>query len=515
MAHGNGSFGWVAEIKGKIIATGRGEAGGSKKLMQSFRAEGYGMLAAVTFLKQAYTHNGWPQTNKQIKIICDNLGLIQRIKWNYERTTKTPKEAMAADYDLEAEITSAIDTMERNNVSVSLKHVKGHQDRVLELHQMTREAQLNVEADKEATKALNNHRGKEQYSQMPATRAMLYINAQPITSKETENLRSAYLSQNLRSYMIVREEWKDRTPDTIWWEPHKRAIKKLNGTNKTRIQKFIHRGLPTNKKLNDQDKEHPTICPSCSEIETNEHVQCCMNPKRVAIRKTTRNNITRNMEKYDVHIQIKECFLLGMEQWTQNQTTRISKQDLSFTPEGEIEKAIDEQNEIGWGNFTRGRLSIRWEDIQARRYTERKAKEKHKDPTIWATSMITTMWNGFLQTWESRNDDQHGRDEATKVSKERTSLMRRINRIYEMRDQLGTEDKRFFKLNEEEWETRDNKEISEWLTIAEPLTNEGVTRARTKANNQSLITSFFERRPRDKTNGFSKIYNKRPPRGGK
>ena len=86
MAKGYGSFGWVAEIRGEIIATGRGEAGGSRKLMQSFRAEGYGMLAALTFLKHAYTYNGWPQSNKQIKILCDNLGLIQRIK------SKTPKK---------------------------------------------------------------------------------------------------------------------------------------------------------------------------------------------------------------------------------------------------------------------------------------------------------------------------------------------------------------------------------------------------------------------------------------
>jgi hypothetical protein len=86
--------------------------------MQSFRAEGYGMLAAVTFLNHSFSHNGWPQTKKKIKLICDNLGLIQRIKWNYKRTTKTPKESMAADYDVEAEITNSIDIMERNNIEV-------------------------------------------------------------------------------------------------------------------------------------------------------------------------------------------------------------------------------------------------------------------------------------------------------------------------------------------------------------------------------------------------------------
>jgi hypothetical protein len=471
------------------------------------------MLAAVTFLNHTYSHNGWPQAKKRIKLICDNLGLIQRIKWNYQRTTKTPKESMASDYDVEAEIINAIDTMEKNNIDVSLKHVKGHQDRTEEYHQLTREAQLNVEADKEATKALTEHGGKEKYHQMPSTKAMLYIEGQPTTSKETISMRNAYLSQNLRDYMIGRERWKERTPDKIWWEPHKRAIKKLNDTDKTRIQKFIHRGLPTNKKINDRDKEHPAMCPSCSEIETNEHLQCCKNPKRITIRRTTRTNLNKNMEKYDIHVKIKECILLGTGQWISKQETKINKNELSFTPEGEINKAIDDQNEIGWDNFIRGRLSNRWESIQSQRYTATKAKEKHRDPTIWATSLITTMWEGLIKTWESRNEDQHGRDETTKASKERASLKRRLATIYELQPQLESEDRRFFKLHEEEWDERTNKEMIEWLTIAEPLTNEGITRARSKVRNQSRITSYFERRPRDKTGGFSKIYNKRPPRG--
>ena len=101
------------------------------------------------------------------------------------------------------------------------------------------------------------------------------------------------------------------------------------------------------------------------------------------------------------------------------------------------------------------------------------------------------MWNGLLQAWESRNDDQHGHDETTKTSRERTSLKQRIGRLYDMPPQLEKEDQRFFKNTIEEWETKTNKEISDWLTVAEPLTNEGITRAQQRAHNQSLITSYF------------------------
>jgi hypothetical protein len=46
VAHGFGSFGWI--IKGEQeYARGRGEAEGAIEIMQSFRAEAYGMLAAI------------------------------------------------------------------------------------------------------------------------------------------------------------------------------------------------------------------------------------------------------------------------------------------------------------------------------------------------------------------------------------------------------------------------------------------------------------------------------------
>ena len=287
----------------------------------------------------------------------------------------------------------------------------------------------------------------------------------------------------------------------------------MNKTDRTRIQKFIHRGLPTNKKLNDRDKEHPATCPSCAEIETNEHILWCQNPKRKTIRKDTANKITKNMKKYDIHVKIQECIVLGTKQWIENQTTTIQKNELSFIPEGDIDKAIDEQNEIGWGNFTRGRMASTWETIQDCRYKTNKSKEKHMEVNQWATSLISTMWEGLLQSWESRNDDQHGRDEATKTTRERTILKQKVRRIYEMLPQLEKEDQRFFTLTEDEWEMKTNKEIQDWLTVAEPLTNEGITRANQHAHNQSLITSFFEVRPREIPDGFSKLYNKRPPRG--
>ena len=81
MAEGYGSFGWTIAC-GHELMTGRGEAEGPRVLMQSFRAEGYGMLAALRFIYRVCKHEDtWPNTTTTVDLYCDNLALIKRIGW--------------------------------------------------------------------------------------------------------------------------------------------------------------------------------------------------------------------------------------------------------------------------------------------------------------------------------------------------------------------------------------------------------------------------------------------------
>jgi hypothetical protein len=92
MINGYGSYGWIIANDDEITK-GRGEAEGAQHLMQSFRAEGYGMLAALRYLLHAFTYTtNWPTNNKTIHIFCDNLALIQRIGWHEKRIVTTPKD---------------------------------------------------------------------------------------------------------------------------------------------------------------------------------------------------------------------------------------------------------------------------------------------------------------------------------------------------------------------------------------------------------------------------------------
>jgi hypothetical protein len=118
MINGYGSYGWII-ANDEELTRGRGEAEGAKEHMQSFRAEGYGMLAALRYILHAFTYTGnWPKNNKIIHMYCDNLALIQQIGWHKKRIVTAPKDVLRANYDLEAAIKDTIDTLRTRKIFI-------------------------------------------------------------------------------------------------------------------------------------------------------------------------------------------------------------------------------------------------------------------------------------------------------------------------------------------------------------------------------------------------------------
>jgi hypothetical protein len=89
MTLGYSAFGWLIEGTSEI-ARGRGKSEVPPELMQSFRAEGYEMLAVLRFVYiTCKWQDKWPEKKKKIMIHCNNLSLVQWINWHFERITLT------------------------------------------------------------------------------------------------------------------------------------------------------------------------------------------------------------------------------------------------------------------------------------------------------------------------------------------------------------------------------------------------------------------------------------------
>jgi hypothetical protein len=147
--------------------------------------------------------------------------------------------------------------LETKKMFIQVQHVKGHQDK--KRNKLPKEAQMNIKADTESTIALDTHSSKEEYNPLPETRAMLYKQGQPVTSKEAQTLQSAYLSHDLLQHIKQRENWKsESTAEKICWIAHQCTLQRMTPTDKTLLHKFIHRWLPTNKNSTTATMSTPT-----------------------------------------------------------------------------------------------------------------------------------------------------------------------------------------------------------------------------------------------------------------
>jgi hypothetical protein len=117
--------------------------------------------------------------------------------------------------------------------------------------------------------------------------AALYLNGKLVTAEFTKQLRKAYLSIELREYMVKANKWSQPTLDKIWWEGFENAINTVTTDRKRFIQKFIHNKLPTNYRQHKYYEYKSSICRQClNETETQDHIlRCTACTNRMHIRK--------------------------------------------------------------------------------------------------------------------------------------------------------------------------------------------------------------------------------------
>jgi ribonuclease HI len=110
--------------------------------VQSFRAEGYGLLSALMYLNLLAEH--FHATIPTIEIHMDSESSLTRIAKSRNRQRLTfPKETLSPSWDVH----QAIQRELKKLPNVSLHHVQSHQDRSTPLDQLSLIAGLNITAD--------------------------------------------------------------------------------------------------------------------------------------------------------------------------------------------------------------------------------------------------------------------------------------------------------------------------------------------------------------------------------
>ena len=339
--------------------------------------------------------------------------------------------------DLLIEIKYALQTLP----GVSLKFVKGHQDRRRRYEALSLLAQLNIDADDLATHYQNAHGRALPFALMtPHTAAYLVYPEGTVTAKYTSELRHRATSPALTRYIKDKNGWSDGVMEVVNWSAHGKAIK-AQLASRIHVIKVVHECLPTTGQQNRRDNG-TRKCPTCDSItEDRDHIIRCDSPTRSEWREKFRRSASEFHREHETAPELLLLWNLAMDQWLAVPDGDIVV-SLNKLPDTVHTTAI-QQNAFGWRQLFNGRFSIGWSAVQEQHYAELRQRNDDgrtdkRNGQQWQRRFISSIWVQWLNLWKQRNQELHGATAAAMQSSARRSVYYELGKLYDQRAALDT-----------------------------------------------------------------------------
>ena len=431
----NMSFGWVlATPTGKRLVGSKGPCNGRGN---SLRAEGAGMLSATVFFSIMVTELGLDEF--KVKCISDNAELIRRCKAHLHYKDSFPNETLRSEYDITEQIYK---TQHDHNIKATFHWVKGHQDNNKDKEDLPLEAQLNIEADELAGEYQDEH-GKYRplVNMLPSCPAMLSIHGISVTSNYRKQLIKAYVEPEYIGYLMRRFDWNEEIVQIISWKSLSLAVQRIQ--RDVLLTKVCNDLLPTAVTLHKMRYQNNDTCVMCNQRETRDHIMLCTSPSRIKWKRKLIGSLRKRLEYLETEFGIGEGMCTAIAEWLETGTVDETNYPPRFT------RAITSQNMIGWRHLFGGKLSQEWLKLQEE--SKRKTKGHKRNSFVWGASIIEVILSNFIELWELRNEEVHGKTEEQQERTRKAKLMVEVRRLNAMRPNARPSDECLFIDKEDEF----------------------------------------------------------------
>lgn len=452
------------------------------------------LIRMAEFTEMSYPWTGVVGTDSQslLDTLCD------KDETRLERDRDEPINMSGApvvldcacpDWDILIEIQDALVKLPR----IKLQHVKGHQDRERAYHTLDQMAQLNEDADARARQYQDSYGAVRPFVLMALrTKVHLLGHHGTVTRKYDTYLRMAATTPPLRTHLMEKYSWTTRVLDTINWDAHRRAIKRMY-KRRTHLTKLVFDILPTTSLLNKYDNGHRT-CPSCQcSHEDRDHILQCLCSRRVTWRlefMESLNDFCRDTQTDD---EVQTLLRISMEQWFSNPATDLQLSHAQFSPS--LQSIIQQQNQIRWRQIFNGRFAMAWSQTRNAAYERRPRSNTEQTKMTgekWQIQLITHIWTQWEKAWEDRNKALHGNTTAEKNTAIRRDVRRQLDVRYQNRHLMEPSVQTLLYENPEEHERQQLTTTRNWLAQHGQVFKESIRRVRSRAiQNVRSIRTYF------------------------
>lgn len=486
----HGSYGWmISSDLGDRVARGMGPARGAK--VDSYRAEAYGMLAILCFLRRLSEFTTQMEPWRGI-LATDSQSLLETItvKPLDEATDGTLYNKLKRVKDLDVkgpewDLLSSILTELHRCPGITLQYVRGHQDRKTAYDRLPLLAQLNVDADLMATTYQCEHGMSRPVVLLTETAGVHLVTPNGSTTKNYEtSIRYQATQPGLAKYIQERYGWSTTEMKNVNWTAHGASLRQKI-KRKTHYTKLVHGILPTCKNIHRGDLLR-NKCPLChTAVEDWSHILKCPHESRATWRAQAVTAVAEKCDSLRTRPLLKRVLSDALTGWLQHDTDDYIL-DFRIYP-SDVHRLIKQQNALGWQQLFLGRFSNEWSDLQDTFYAQKAAENAHtKKKTTkqtghrWQVAMIGLLWEQWWVVWESRNKDLHGADERSRAQAETRELQRKLRELYDLKAQLSTAVQDLMYEEVTEHYDRPNWVNKNWIAIHEPVIKADLKRVATR-----------------------------------
>jgi len=215
--------------------------------------------------------------------------------------------------------------------------------------------------------------------------------------------------------------------------PSEQGLSKFSDHFRVTVVKMMHWWLPANDKCMQQLQEETTFCPRCKAAnETQDHVFLCNQPDAVKTReaawcsfiltmKNTMATVPDIKDQWDRH----RWFFLKLAPAQQRHWVTPPSAWMQML----INKAVREQNKIGWNIFIRGFCTVSWKEAQSAHVWQCPAS-KTRVMNALTGKLIHHILTFSLQCWVRKNEEVHGATLVDQLQWQCQYIKEEIQKIY-------------------------------------------------------------------------------------
>jgi hypothetical protein len=429
------SFGWILfSTTGDYIAAAFGPSPGPPSRS---RADAWGILSLLRFFYHFPRFQNQSILYPPVTILHRNPRIIRIMSSRPNWSTVYCNETLTPDWDILEQSFVSLQDLEIPLTWQTLMDFKRLYHRLDYTPLFLFESR--IDTLKTRTKEfLENFYQRIDFSPfLPASSCMLIASHGTIHQHYHTAYREAVTVPALHQYLCSKYSWTPSTLSDVTWQWFTRAACLYRHASKNHLTKLIYNQLPTPDRLQKQGGKHwePAICPHCQSEsrETFDHILQCDHPSAIQFRLDFPKVVTSHCHKFRAPPAVQQAILQALDYALGRPYSPAP------LPQSKVSALYGAQANIGWTNFLRGFLSIKWRRYLIDQITARPKPTLRCTPDQFFYKLIILFWTAQTDLWKSYQESRHSPPSFDSPSHKHMELQRDVQYLFSLRQAVCPE----------------------------------------------------------------------------